>query len=229
MRRWIMMGSAAMAFVAITGTASLAQTDIRKDERLKQPIVLDFKDIPITTALEVLFKGTGVSYSIDSNVTGTVRNIHMEAPFEPALKALLRSVVDPPLIFKVQKDPSGDQYIISVKKPEPPIDNTIIDPNPQPEPPAASADIKVEKISLNNLDAYVIKDLIEGKDTRSQNGQGGIGGFGGGMMGGMMGSSGSGGFGSSFGGGFGSNGGSSWGGSSSSGSSWGGGGISRGF
>ncbi len=174
MKRWIRVGSAVAAFLAIAGTTAVAQSDIKKDERLKQPIVLDFKDTPISTALQVLFTGTGMNYVIESNVSGVVKNMHIEVPFEQALKALLKSV-DPPLVYK--KEPGGDVYIISVKKTEPIItEMPVIDTNPIIEDVAASQDTIIEKISLNFLDAYIVKALIEGTaDTRDSQSSSGLG------------------------------------------------------
>ena len=238
MKRLIIVGCAIMVIVALAATMAAAQVDMKKDERLKQPIVLDFKDTPVSTALQVLFNGTGMNYVIDSGVTGTVKNMHIEVPFEAALKALLKSV-DPPLVYK--KEPGGDVYIISVKKPEPPPEFIPEGPLTPIEDIIESEDTVIEKISLNFLDAYDVKNLIEGKDTRASGQGGGMGGgmmgggggFGGGFGGGGGGfggggggfGGGGGGFGGGGGGFGGGGGGSSWGG----GSSGGGGGFSRGF
>jgi hypothetical protein len=124
-----------------------------------------------------------------------------------ALKSLLKSV-DPPLVYK--KD--GDVYIISVKKPEPSATDIASIENAAPviDTLPVSEDMIIEKISLNFLDASIVKDLLDGKVTQNNNQNGGMGGgmSGFGNMGGGM---------SGFG-----NSGSSFGGTGSSGSSWGG-------
>jgi hypothetical protein len=171
MKWWISVGLVVVALAV--ETAASAETTLKKDP---ERISLDFSSTPVSTALNVLFAGKGLNFVIQPDVTGTVNNLHlMDVPFEVALKSLMKSV-DPPLVYK--KD--GDVYVISVKKPEPaPSDIEGMGGTPQViESPVTSQDMIIEKITLNFLDAYVVKDLIEGKITQPNNNQNGFGGLG---------------------------------------------------
>ena len=213
--------------VVLSGIAASAQGD-KKDQSL---ITLELKDSPIKVALDSLFLGKGLNYVVDQSVSGTVGTLSLkEVPFDQALKVLLKSA-DPPLVYR--KD--GDVYIISVKKEEP-LPNPGIDnlSTRIPDEPIPANDIKMEKIALNCVDAFDLKDLIQGGDTRNSGSAGGFGGMGGGMnsgFGGMSGGMGGfgggmGGFGGGFGGMSGGYGGSSgYGGSGYGGSGYGGGGF----
>jgi hypothetical protein len=173
MKLWICV--AFLVVVLAVETSANTQTTLKKDP---ERISLEFTSAPVTTALNVLFNGKGINFVIQPDVQGTVNSLHLsDVPFEVALKALMKSV-DPPLVYK--KD--GDVYIISVKKPLPDIvtedplpgqsKRAYYDPLPS-GPPSASDDVVIDKIPMNFLDAYTVKDLLDGKDTR-QSGQGGL-------------------------------------------------------
>jgi len=146
---------------------------------------LDFTDTPISTALESLFRGTGVNYAIGAGVQGVVKSVHLsDVTLEQALRALLKSV-NPPLSFRID----NGTYIIEVKQTETTTTPTV---SPTPEPPAEPevADRKVEKIALNFADAADIAAIFGGGYIQSRTsllagggGYGGYGGYGGGYGG----------------------------------------------
>ena len=166
---------AVLAAVLVVLPAGLPAAD---EANIKQQrITLELKDVPIRSALETLFKGTGLNYVIDQNVTGMVSSLTLrDETFDRALRVLLKSAT-PPLTFR--KD--GEVYLIRTKE-EPPPEMTPSTPleNTYVEAPVTSEDIILEKIPLNFADAFDIKAMIEGGEGR---GYGGAGGYGGGMGG----------------------------------------------
>ncbi|MBI2842340.1 MAG: hypothetical protein HYX78_02970 [Armatimonadetes bacterium] len=188
MKGWILTGLIVMLVSLVALSVASAQQDAKtlQQEIKNQKITLELMDTPIRSALESLFKGTGLNYVLDASVAGMVRSVDLkDVPFDQALKILLK-IADPPLVYR--KD--GDVYLISVKK-EQPVDLTPKQPDASAEvEPEAPEDVSIEKIPLNFVDAYDLKALIEGGDSRGYGGAGGFGGGGyglGGGMGGMMG------------------------------------------
>jgi hypothetical protein len=177
MKRSILIVVTVLLMVLVSALAASAQGD-KKD----QLITLELKDSPIRVALDTLFMGRGLNYVIDQSVAGSVSSLSLrDVSFDQALKVLLKSV-DPPLVYR--KD--GDVYIISVKKEEPLQNpNTAFDPlsSKIPDEPIPADDIKMEKIALNFVDAFDLKDLIQGGDTRNSGSASGFGGMNSGMGG----------------------------------------------
>lgn len=215
MKKALLVGFAVLLSVMVFCPAVFAQT------KPSETVDLDLTMAPIDSALKILFSGKGLNYTLDSNVQGIVKEVHLKGvPFDTALKTLLKQV-DPPLVYRKE----GDVYLISVKKDVPKVDTvtTTIDTSAGGTSTVESLkgeDMKLEKITLRFLDAYELKAMIEG-GTDTSRGYGGTGwgsgntGFGGGWGGNTGG----------FGGGWG--GGGSWGsGSTGWGSgSWGSGGY----
>ncbi|MEN6372045.1 MAG: hypothetical protein ABFD64_08535 [Armatimonadota bacterium] len=203
MRKSILIAMAVIFIVGILAISASAQSDDKNQPR----ITIELKDTPIRSALDTLFRGRGLSYSIGANVGGNVGSLSLrDVTFDVALKMLLKAV-EPPLVYR--KD--GDVYVITVKSDQPDT-STFTPPTADINPPdtTEAEDVKMEKISLSFVDAYDLKAIIEGQNTsRSSNGSNGSNGsWGSGSSGNWGGSSGGSG---------------NWGGSSGGSGSWGGG------
>jgi len=182
------------------------------------PISLDLKDADVKSAIESLFRGRGVGFSIATDVSGTIPLFSISGvPFDQALKSLLKTAG---LVYRVE----NGVYMIT-KKPDvstygtTDINSGVATTTDTTVDNTTTVESIIDKIPLSNCGASEILAIM------SSNGQNGN--YGGGMMGmngmmGMMGGIG----GSSFGGGMGGFGGSSFGGGIGSfggGSSFGGG------
>jgi len=215
MKKTLLVGFAILLSVMIFSPVVVAQT------KPSETVDLDLTMAPIDSALKILFSGKGLNYTLDSNVQGIVKEVHLKGvPFDTALKTLLKQV-DPPLVYRKE----GDVYLISVKKEVPKVDTvtTTVDTSTSTTGTESlkSEDMKLEKITLRFLDAYELKAMIEG-GTDTSRGYGGTGW--GGTTGGFGGSWGgnTGGWGSGWGGTTGGFGGG-WGGNTGGwGSGWGG-------
>ncbi len=166
---------------------------------------LELKDVEVKSAIEALFRNTGKNFSIDQNVQGHIPALSIKnVPFDMALRSITKSAG---LVYRVD----GGIYIIS-KKPEanataaistPVVDAGVLDtPTTEPE-------IRIEKISLNNVSASEILSVLTGQD-RMYGGYGLGSGYGGygyagnyGYGGGRYGSGNYGGYGINFQGGYG--------------------------
>jgi len=180
MKKALLVGFAVLLSVMVFCPAVFAQT------KPSETVDLDLTMAPIDSALKILFSGKGLNYTLDSNVQGIVKEVHLKGvPFDTALKTLLKQV-DPPLVYRKE----GDVYLISVKKDVPKVDTvtTTIDTSAGGTSTVESLkgeDMKLEKITLRFLDAYELKAMIEG-GTDTSRGYGGTGwgsgntGFGGG-------------------------------------------------
>jgi hypothetical protein len=156
-------------------------------------VTLNLKDVPLRTAIDALFAGTGFQYSVDPNVqnvpvTLTIRDIGLQA----ALRLLVRqaSTAQPGLTFS--KD--GDIFVVKIRKENPtPVTQTEEAP---PEYSDTASEFTWEKIPVqfNNVAVFTLAfggtmlpteaDVLMGSGGGGGMG-GGMGGMGGGMMGGM--------------------------------------------
>jgi type II secretory pathway component HofQ len=163
---------------------------------------LDLKDTDVRSAIEVLFRNTGKNFTVDQNVQGTIAALSIkDVPFDAALKSLAKSAG---LVYRID----GGVYMIS-KRPDATTATVasapVVDTNPV-ETPTTEPEIRIEKISLNNVSASEILSILGGGNRN-------YGGYGLGGNYGMYGGSGNG-YGSSY--GYGNNsygGGNRWGGS----------------
>lgn len=215
---------ATLAF-AVVIALSVCTVALAQNAAPQNLISLELRDTPVRTAIDSLFKGTGVNYAIEPGVTGTIPNLSLkDVTFDQALKTLTRSAG-----LSYRRD--GDIYLISVKKALDTTEVTQPAPTPDTELAPAETDRKVEKIALQFADAQDISGIFGGSSYTSRSASmafgGGSGGMGGSMGGGSFGGGGFGG-GSSFGGG-GFGGGSSFGSSGGFGGGFGGSGGRIGF
>jgi len=164
-----------------------------------KPITLNLQNVPIQTALQLLFKSAGIrNYTIAPDVLGNATIQVQEIPFTTALNRLLSSVN---ATFAVD----NGSYNVTIKRPTPPP-APIITPSPNGNtvvgngPDAASTEGQPRRfypIPINKYDAYYIalllgsqgivrvgvNDVIPAGQAGGGGQQGGQGGFGGGQGG----------------------------------------------
>ncbi len=213
-----------------------------------KPITLNLQNVPIQTALKLLFTSAGIhNYNIAQDVQGYA-NISVNAPFTVALTQLLNSAN---ATFTVD----NGSYNVAIKRPTPPL-AAVITPSPNGTTIVGSADgtastdnqpKRFYPIPINKYDAYYIalllgaqgivrvgtNEVVPAAQAGGGNGQGGQGGFGGGPASGITsigGGQGGGGYGGRGGGGFGGGGGGFGGGGGGfgGGGGYGGGGMRSG-
>lgn len=185
-----------------------------------KPITLNLKNVPIKTALQLLFTSAGIhNFTIAPDVFGNANIQVQDIPFTTALNTLLGSVG---AAFTVD----NGSYNVTVKRPTPPPAATI-SPTPggntivgNPGESASTADQpkRFYPIPINKYDAYYValllgsqgivrvgvNDVIPAAQAgggNGQGGQGGQGGFGGSPSSGITSIGGAGGIGGGFGGG----------------------------
>ena len=204
--------SCAIAIIGLSSISLVSQASAATDVSTKRITQLNFQNAPVTQVLKTLFQSVGASYTIASDVQGTVNVSIADASFDTALKNILRSTT-PPLTY----DLTDNTYNVKVKKAE--VKAVAVDPN-APDPKADATKKQWYKINVDSLDpAYVALLFAPGKATIIQpniilggggqrgggggygGGQGGQGGFGGGQGGFGGGQGGFGGGGGGFGGG----------------------------
>lgn len=192
---------------------ALAQNDPR--DVVIASLQLDQADI--RDALKILFRNVGVSYSVDSNVQGTITCDLKNIPFETALRSVLSQVN---ATYRIE----GGVYYIVLKKSEserPGGETTDTAPTKAENP--------TRRLHIRSADPALIFTLLSSSmrtDTQLQPEMSTLigGGFGGGGFGGGQGGFGQGGFGQ---GGFGQGGGG-FGGGGFGGGGFGGGGFGGG-
>jgi hypothetical protein len=198
------------------------------------PVTLSLRDVPLRTALETLFNGTGLQHAIEPAVpnypiTLDIRNL----PFGTTLRTLMR------LAPGVTYHKEGDIYIVGMRAPA--VDPTAVALDaPLPDEGTAPPEYQYEKLPLNFSSYQVMGSLLGGQQIPTEveisgggaGGQGGgigasSGGYGGG--GGIGGFGGGGGYGGGQGGGFGGGGQGGGGFGGQGGGGFGGGGQGGGF
>jgi len=120
-------------------------------------VTVDFRDTPIRMALEVLFRGTGLSYTLDPGSAGPVNVTLRDMPFDSALQAIVRSAG----LTSVNE---GGVYAIRPKDASLPTSGPVTPAtSAATEPPAVelpSAEVRIEKIPLNFADAFDIGGIF---------------------------------------------------------------------
>jgi len=102
----------ALALSAAFVVAPASRVYAQSDSMPSKTIDLNLNNAPVRQALNVLFQGAGLNYTMDPGVSGYV-NVNLRAvSFETALKAVLKSA-SPPLV--AVKDPDTGVYYIKVK------------------------------------------------------------------------------------------------------------------
>jgi len=195
----------ALGALALLGGALVAAPARAQDaSAADKPITLNLQNVPIQTALKLLFKSAGITnYTIADSVQGYANINSTGVPFTVALTQLLNSVNS---AFTID----NGSYNIAIKRPTPPPAAVVV---PQPggttitagdTNTASTADQpkRFYPIPINKYDAYYIalllgsqgivrvgvNEVIPAAQAGGGNGQGGQGGQGGFGQGGFGGS-----------------------------------------
>lgn len=138
---------------------------------------LELKDTDVRSALEALFRNTGKNYAIDAKVQGTISALSIkDVPFDSALKSMAKSAG---LVFRQD----AGVYIISLRPDTDQNANPGVSPVAEVtpvDPTTAEPEVRVEKISLNNVSASEILAILQGGNL---NGNMNVGSYGGGYGG----------------------------------------------
>ncbi|MHB0999329.1 MAG: hypothetical protein ACYC27_08780 [Armatimonadota bacterium] len=197
--------------LAMTIMCSAFPAAAQTERETEKKISVNFKDVPIQNAIEVLFEGTGLNYAIEPGVRGTVNVRLVDVPFSDALTAVLKASS-----MTVRKE-NGIYTIGPLREAATEVAGPTVDI------PEIERQKILEKIPIGYADVYDIGAVFGvqpvGSRASSMTGSGG-GGFGG-NSGSSFGNSSNNNSNSNSGGGFGGNSGSSFG-NRSSGSSGGG-------
>jgi type II secretory pathway component GspD/PulD (secretin) len=148
-----------MLAVLLMGTAlkpAIAQQNA--GDNVKR-VTINFKDVAIKSAIDMLFEGSGQNYAFEPGVTGTVNVKLVDIPFPDALSAVLKAAN-----LTMRKDKAV--YIIGPQKEAPPV---VLAPPPAVVKEAAKPAPKkvVIKIPVGYADAFDIAAVFGVTGTRS--------------------------------------------------------------
>jgi hypothetical protein len=132
------------------GLAARAQTGAEA-----KPVTLNVSQVPLQTALKMLFTGTGLRFVIDPDVpfTAGVGSLSLSGvPFPNALKQVL-GAVNPPLVAELR----GGVYHIQAAASAPPEADVRAS---LPPPTEDAGQNNFYKIGINHYDAGVIADAM---------------------------------------------------------------------
>ena len=185
---------------------------VRAADDTDRKVSVNLRDIPLRSAIDSLFSGTGLQYSVDPNVLNVPVTLNLrDIGLQSALRLLVRqaATAQPGLTFS--KD--GDIYVIKIRQP------VAAAPQVQDEPPPEYTEKATEftwekiPIQFNNVMVFTLAfggtmlpteaDVIQAGSGMGGNGMNGMGGGFGNSMGGGFGNSMGGGFGNGMGNGFG--------------------------
>jgi hypothetical protein len=174
---------------------------------VERKITLDLRETPLRDAVALLFRGSGLQYAIDPNVTNVPITLNIrDVPLESALRLVIRQAAS--LVPGLTSTRDGNIYSVRIRQAAP-MPQATLEEQP-PEYTAGETELTWEKIPIqfNNVAVFALafggtmlptEDMVIGGGMMG-GGMGGMGGgYGGGMMGGMGGMMG-GGFGGGMGG-----------------------------
>ena len=140
------------------------------------PVTLSLRDVPLRTALETLFQGSGLQHAVEPAVPNYPITLDIrDVAFSTALRTLLR--LAPEVTYRKE----GEIFLIGMRAPQ--VDTTSVGPEIQPpDPPNAPADPQYAKIPVNftqyEVMAYVLGARTIPTEADLMNGAGGQGGYG---------------------------------------------------
>ena len=144
-------------------------------------ISVNVKDIPIKSAIDLIFSGSGTQYVVEPNVPNVPVTLNIQGkPMEQILRILIRSAASQ--IPGLTQKREGDVYIIGIRPPAPEPTNTTEEPAPEDQ--STLSDVTWEKIPIQ-FNSYLLMAVAFGgtilpTEDQLQGGGGGGGGFGGG-------------------------------------------------
>src|SRR3569833_2826207 len=172
----------------LVGSLALATPVHAQAGNTDRKVTLNLKDVPLRSAIDALFQGTGLQYSVDPNdlnvpVTLNIRDIGLQS----VLRLLVRqaATAQPGLTFS--KD--GDIFVIKLRRETPVVAPTAEDAPPEYSDKASEFTWEKIPIQFNNVAGFALafggQMLPTEADVLLGGMGGGMGGKGCGMMGGM--------------------------------------------
>jgi hypothetical protein len=137
-------------------------------------VTLSLRDVPLRTALQMLFQGSGLQHAVEPAVPNYPITLDIrDIPFPTALRTLLR--LAPQVTYRKE----GDVYIVGMRAPQ--VDTTAAAPEiTQPDPATAAAEPQAAKIALDYTHAAVLAQVLGARIVLSElDVMGGAGGYGG--------------------------------------------------
>ncbi len=154
------LGALALLGGSVVATPARAQDASAASDK---PITLNLQNVPIQTALKLLFNAAGIhNYTIASDVQGTANINSANVPFTIALTNLLNSVG---AAFTVE----NGSYNVAIKRPTPappvvvtpqPNGNTIVGGSQDSTASTADQPKRFYPIPVNKYDAYYLALLL---------------------------------------------------------------------
>src|SRR5438876_8036611 len=138
------------------------------------PVTLSLRDVPLRTALQTLFEGSGLQHAVEPAVPNYPITLDIRGvPFTTALRTLLR--LAPPVTYRKE----GEIYIVGMRPP--PVDTTSAGQDiQQPETASAAAAPQYAKIPLNFTHyaalAYILGAQVIPTEAEVMGSTGGLGG-----------------------------------------------------
>src|SRR5579872_1783604 len=144
MRLRLILGGAAAVMLLVSGaTPATAQTaPATAAGPQPAPITLSLRDVPLRTALETLFNGSGLQHAVEPAVPNYPITLDIrDVPFSTALRTLLR--LAPGVTYRKE----GEVYVIGLRQPtvEQPTASQDV---PPPEETNAPPQYQAEKIPI---------------------------------------------------------------------------------
>jgi hypothetical protein len=193
-RRWVLASAAAILGLGLGLVPTPPVMAQAADPGLERKVQLDLREIPLRDAVSLLFRGSGLQYSIDPNIpnvpiTLNIRDVSLPA----ALRLIIRQAAT--TIPGLTQTKDGEVYVIRIRQqsatPPPPVEEA------PPEQTLQDSDLTWEKIPIQFNSVAVFSLAFGGTMLPTEmdvmgmmgGGMGGMGGMMGGMggMGGMMG------------------------------------------
>src|SRR5689334_14347561 len=133
---WSTPAQAAAAAPGAVSTPATAPATARD----QAPVTISLRDVPLRTALETLFNGTGLQHAVEPAVPNYPITLDVrDVPFGTALRTLLR--LAPNVTYRKE----GDIYIIGMRQPQPEQTATTEEVQP-PDQTNAVAELQYEKV-----------------------------------------------------------------------------------
>src|SRR5207247_1546120 len=138
-------------------------------------VTLSLRDVPLRTALQTLFEGSGLQHAVEPAVPNYPLTLDVrDVPFSTALRILLR--LAPQVTYRKE----GDIYIIGMRPAQVDTQNTAQDIQP-PDTTTTVAEYQYEKVPLNythyQVMGYVLSaQPIPPEDQAQSGGRSGEGG-----------------------------------------------------
>jgi hypothetical protein len=182
--RWL---AATVSVLALATVFSAAPAHAQAADADKK-VTVNLKDIPLRAAIDALFAGTGLQYSVNPDVQNVPVNLNIrDVGLQAALRLLVRqaATAQPGLTFS--KD--GDIFVVKVRRDNPNPMPTVEEAPPEYTDEASEFTWEKIPIQFNNAAVFVLAFggtmLPTEADVLMGGMGGGMGGMGGGMMGGM--------------------------------------------